>query len=97
YSVAVVLAGLLLVSGLGSGWAARQLRKGRSTARLASFAAFAVAATATLYAFGLRGALSPLLGWPLAARMGVAFAVMAPFTTMGMPFPLEIGRASCRE
>ena len=90
YSVAVVLAGLLLVSGLGSGWAARQLRKGRSTVRLASFAAFAVAATATLYAFGLRGALSPLLGWPLAARMGVAFAVMVPFTTMGMPFPLAL-------
>lgn len=90
YSVAVVLAGLLLVSGLGSGWAARRLRKGSSAARLASFAALGVAATATLYAFGLRGVLSPLLGWPLAARMGVAFAVMLPLTTMGIPFPLAL-------
>jgi len=90
YAVAVVLAGLLLVSGLGSGWAAGCLQKGSSAARLACFAALGVAATAAVYAFGLRAALTPLLGWPLAARIGMAFALMLPLTPMGMPFPLAL-------
>ncbi len=96
YAVAVVLAGLLFVSGLGSGWAARRLRGGNSATRLACLAALAVAAIAIVYAFGLRAALMPLLGWPLAARMGVAFVVMLPLAAMGMPFPLALrylGRA----
>ena len=96
YAVAVVLAGLLLVSGLGSGWAARRLRDGSSATRVACLAALGVAATVILYAFGLRAALVPLLGWPLAARMGVAFVAMLPLVTMGMPFPLalrHLGRA----
>lgn len=95
YAVAVVLAGLLLVSGLGSGWAARRLRQGSPAARLACFAALGVAATVAVYAFGLRAALAPLLAWPLAARMSVAFAVMLPLAAMGMPFPLglrQLGR-----
>ncbi|MBI3670823.1 MAG: SAM-dependent methyltransferase [Acidobacteria bacterium] len=95
YAVAVVLAGLLLVSGLGSCWAARRLQQGSSGARVACFAALGVAATAAAYAFGLRAALTPLLAWPLAARMGVALAVMLPLAAMGMPFPLglrQLGR-----
>src|SRR6266851_3109520 len=90
YAVAVVLAGLLLVSGLGSGWAARRLNEAGSALRMAAWAALAVAATATLYAFGLRGVLLPLLGWPLGARMAVALVVMLPLATMGMPFPLGL-------
>src|ERR1700758_2942652 len=50
YAVAVVLAGLLFVSGLGSAWAARQIRKGVSVTRLACLAAIVVAVTATVYA-----------------------------------------------
>ena len=63
--------------------------------RLACFAAIGVAVAAALYAFALRVALTPLLGWPLAARMAVAFAVMLPLAAMGMPFPLglrQLGR-----
>ncbi len=90
YAVAVVLAGLLLVSGLGSGWAAQRLREGSSATRLACLAALAVGVTAVVYAFGLRAVLNHLLGWPLAARMGIAFAVMLPLAAMGMPFPLAL-------
>ncbi len=90
YAVAVVLAGLLLVSGLGSGWAARLLGQGCSTRRLACWAALAVAGTAIVYAFGLRAAIMPLLPWPLGVRVAVAFAVMLPFAAMGMLFPLGL-------
>ena len=90
YAVAVVLAGLLLVSGFGSGWAARHLRDGSSVARFAYRAALAVAAITIVYAFALRAALMPLLGWPLAGRMGIAFVAMLPLAAMGMLFPLGL-------
>ncbi len=90
YAVAVVLAGLLLVSGLGSGWAARLVAQGYSMSRLASMAALGVAVIAAVYAFGLYPVLRPLLDLPLAARVAVAFAVMLPFATMGMLFPLGL-------
>ena len=90
YAVAVVLAGLLFVSGLGSGWAARRLNDAGSALRMAAWAALAVAAIALAYAFGLRAVLLPLLGWPLGARMAVALVVMLPLATMGMPFPLGL-------
>jgi hypothetical protein len=96
YAVAVVLAGVLLVSGLGSGWAARRVAQGYSTRRLACLAALSVAAVAVIYAFGLRPALMPLLGWPLGVRVAVAFMVMLPLAAMGMLFPLglrQLGRA----
>src|SRR5260370_24252869 len=51
YAVAVVLAGLLFVSGLGSVWAGRQLRKGTLATRLACLAALVVALTAIVSAF----------------------------------------------
>jgi len=90
YAVVVVLAGLLFVSGLGSAWAARQLRKGISATRLGCFAAIAVAVTGTVYALGLHTILTPLLSSPLSARMAVAFTVILPFAAMGMPFPLVL-------
>lgn len=90
YAVAVVLAGLLFLSGLGSAWAAWQLRKGTSLARLAYIATLIVAGTSAVYAFGLYPLLKSLLGWPLSARMMVALAVMLPFVAMGMPFPLVL-------
>lgn len=95
YAVAVVLAGLLLVSGFGSGWAARCPRDGRAVTRLACRAALAVAAIAIVYAFALRAALMPLLGWPLAGRVGVTFVVMLPLATMGMLFPLGLRYVGC--
>jgi hypothetical protein len=48
-----------------------------------------------VYAFGLHALLTPLLSWPLPARMILAFTVMLPLATMGMPFPLvlrQLGR-----
>ncbi len=90
YAVAVVLAGLLFVSGMGSAWVARQVEKGRSVGRLAYLAAIGVVAAAAVYAFGLRTVLTLLLSWPLAARMAVALAVMLPLAAMGMPFPLGL-------
>jgi hypothetical protein len=90
YAVAVVLAGLLFVSGLGSAWAGRQISKGTSATRLACLAAVIVALTATVYAFGLHALLTPLLSWPLPARMVIALAVMLPLAAMGIPFPLGL-------
>jgi spermidine synthase len=90
YTVAVVLAGLLFVSGWGSAWAGRQLRKETSARRLACLAALIVAFVGTIYAFGLHSLLLPLLSWPLLARMVIALAVMLPLASMGMPFPLGL-------
>jgi spermidine synthase len=90
YAVAMVLASLLFVSGLGSAWAARQLPKGTSVTRLACLAAILVAVTVTVYAFGLRAALTPLLSWPLSVRMVLAFTVILPLAAMGIPFPLVL-------
>jgi len=90
YTVAVVLASLLFVSGWGSAWAGRQLRKETSAKRLACLAALIVAFVGTIYAFGLHSLLLPLLSWPLLARMVIALAVMLPLATMGIPFPLGL-------
>jgi hypothetical protein len=90
YAVAVVLAGLLFVSGLGSAFAARQLRKGISATRLASLAAIVVAIAGTVYALGLHTLLTPLLSLPLSTRIAIAFTVILPFAAMGMPFPLVL-------
>ena len=90
YAVSVVLAGLLFVSGMGSAWGARQVEKGRSVGRLACLAAIGVAVAVTVYAFGLRTALTPLLSWPLTARMALSLAVMLPLAAMGIPFPLAL-------
>jgi len=94
-AVAVVLAGLLFFSGLGSAWAGRQLGKGASARQLACWAALVVAFTGGMYSFGLQAVLAPLLNWPLPARMVLAFAAMLPLVAMGMPFPvglLQLGR-----
>lgn len=90
YAVAVVLAGLLFVSGVGSGWAGRKLRQRYSEKSLACSAAFVVAAIAMLYAFGLRPVLMLLIGWPMVAHIAVAFGVMLPLASMGMLFPLGL-------
>jgi spermidine synthase len=90
YAVAVVLAGLLFVSGWGSAWAERQLRKGTSATQLACGAALMVALSGAMYAFGLQALLTPLLSWSLPARMVIAFAVMLPLVAMGVPFPLGL-------
>jgi len=96
FAVAVVLAGLLFFSGSGSAWAGRQLRKGTSATQLACWAALVVALTDAVYAFGLQAVLTPLLSWPLPARMVLAFAVMLPLVAMGVPFPLGLRQLGLR-
>jgi hypothetical protein len=90
YAVAVVLAGLLALSGLGSAWAARCLGRGASAMRLAYLAALIVAGTSAVYALALHPLLTSLLVWPLPARMLVAFVVMLPLAAMGVPFPVVL-------
>ena len=90
YAVAVVLAGLLVFSGLGSAWAAWRLGRGASAMRLAYVAALVVAGTSALYAIALHPLLTSLLAWSLPARMLVAFVVMLPLATMGVPFPVVL-------
>jgi hypothetical protein len=90
YAVAIVLAGLLLVSGLGSRWAGRQVARGRDIRKLALMAAIAVATIAVVYAFALSPLLRLSLEMPLAARIAVALAVMIPLAGMGMLFPLGL-------
>jgi len=96
FAVAVVLAGLLFFSGWGSAWAGRQLRRGTSATQLACWAALVVAFTGAVYAFGLQAVLTPLLSWPLSARMVLAFAVMLPLVAMGVPFPLGLRQLGLR-
>jgi hypothetical protein len=104
YAVAVVLSGLLLLSGLGSAWASmpksaillggrRQARQGPGVV-IALFAALGVAAIALLYAFSLHAVLRPLIGLPLPARVAVAFVAIFPLAAMGIPFPIGLRHIS---
>ena len=90
YAVTVVLAGLLVFSGLGSALAAWWLERGASAMRLACIAALVVAGTSAVYAVALHPLLTSLLAWPLSARMLVAFVVMLPLAAMGVPFPVVL-------
>ena len=90
YAVAVVLAGLLVLSGLGSAWTAWRLGRGASAMRLAYVAALVVAGTSAVYALALHPLLTSLLAWPLPARLFVAFVVMLPLAAMGVPFPVVL-------
>ena len=56
----------------------------------ANHSAIVVAVTGTVYALGLHTILTPLLSWPLSARMAIAFTVILPFAAIGMPFPLVL-------
>jgi hypothetical protein len=99
YAVAVVLAAFLVFAGLGAGASPRLAARlpqdlatrGRVSALEAAVAAIAVLALAYLVA------LAPLTGFlitlPLAAKLPLALAAIAPLAfCMGMPFPLGLAR-----
>lgn len=65
YAVAVVLAGLLFVSGWGSAWAGRQLRKGTSAKRLACLVRTAGRAGASLFQLSQPQTVVDSAGWGL--------------------------------
>ncbi len=84
YAVGFVLSAFLLSAGLGAGLAGRM----SLTAVTGSIVVLALC-----FAPLLTPLLRSLMGLPLAARMGIAFAVAAlPAFFMGMPFPLGLAR-----
>jgi hypothetical protein len=88
YSLSVVLFTMLLSSALGS------LISGRFTAaRSLSLVLTILAVALLLYAVALPSVLAMARGTAIAARIGVAIAVIAPIGfLMGMPFPSGIRR-----
>jgi Spermine/spermidine synthase domain len=85
YSVAVVLAGLLISSGIGS---LSSERLGWTVGKNVAVAAVAIAVIGTTYAFTLDGIFHAMLGLPFVARMlGVALVIAPLGIAMGMLFP----------
>ena len=90
YAIAVVLAGLLVFAGLGAG----------ATERLARLAGrrppIVLAAAGIIVIGGVYLGLLPWVfeaaqGWPTAARLAVALALLGPIGfLLGMPFPLGL-------
>lgn len=92
YSLAVGLFVLLLFSGLGSLWA------GRRAERPAGAGPFlALVGLVVLNALAVPWVLERTVGWPLAARLGMAVGVLAPLAfLMGIPFPTGVRLAGAR-
>ncbi|HKF92946.1 MAG TPA: hypothetical protein VKC52_15875 [Acidimicrobiia bacterium] len=89
YSLTVTLAAILLSTGVGALLSSRyQARAGRAAGVLLS----ALVALDLFYLFGLTPMTDALLGLPFAARVVVAFAVLAPLgVCLGAFMPLGLG------
>jgi hypothetical protein len=89
YSLTVTLASILIFTGVGAYLSARTLqRPGRVTAVLFG----AIVALTVFYQFALPPLTDGLLGWPLAGRILLAFAVLAPLgACLGYFMPLGLG------
>ena len=105
YAIAVVLAGLLVFAGLGAGVVDRIAHLAGATdrlARLAGRAPVAVVAVAVIVVGGAYVGLLPAVfagaqGWPVAARIAVALALLGPIGfLLGMPFPLGLKALGAR-
>ncbi len=84
YAFATVLFGVLVWSGVGS-LASDRIRFSMSTVVLA------VAVLSVIYAFGLPMLFDATLGLPLAGRLALSVALLAPLgIAMGVPFPRAI-------
>ncbi|HEX5010773.1 MAG TPA: hypothetical protein VFY71_10245 [Planctomycetota bacterium] len=95
YAISVVLLTFLLFSGLGAAVAGRSSDPSRTLQR----ALPAVVVLIVLLALGLHPLFEATLRYPLAARLAITVAVLAPAAfIMGMPFPsglrLVSGRAA---
>ncbi len=89
YALVVVLFSLLFFGGLGS-FSTRGVTADRATAQL-SWSIPALVGVSLLNAFAVPLLLNALLPLPLAGRIAVAVALLAPLgVLMGMPFPLGI-------
>ncbi len=89
YSLTVTLASILIFTGVGALLSGRLAHRGQKL--LAPLAGVIVALTA-FYMLALTPITEALLGLPLAARVVVAFVVLAPLgVTLGMFMPLGLG------
>jgi hypothetical protein len=89
YSLTVTLASILIFTGIGAYLSGRTTQSpGRVTAVLIA----AIAALTVFYQFALPPLTEGLLGWPLAGRILLAFAVLAPLgVCLGYFMPLGLG------
>ena len=91
YSLTITLMSLLVFTGLGALISQRVKQRERAIPRLL----IAVAALCVFYLFGLVPMTNALLGIPLALRIIIAFAVMAPLgLCLGMFMPIGLGEIS---
>jgi spermidine synthase len=89
YSVAVLLCGFLLFSGLGSRFAARLTGGGHPRAALGAVAA--LGAIALLYLWLLPTLLGEMIAFADTAKVALSLLLVAPLAfCMGMPFPLGL-------
>jgi hypothetical protein len=85
YTLAVVLASLLMFGGIGSYAVARFSSPSRPRFRLIILAVLTVI---VVTAYGTHSIFSATLGWSLASRIAVAILMIAPLGIfLGMPFP----------
>lgn len=94
YAAAVVLASFLISAGAGS--AVAQRFAGSLRGRLAvRYAVLGIALLVGVYLLVLDSTTAAAGNWPLAARVGLAIALIAPLGfCMGMPFPLGLAAIS---
>ena len=92
YSLSVTLASVLIFTGIGAYLSSRLVdRIQRTLVPLAGV----IALLTVFYLFALPAITEALLGWPLFARIAVAFVVLAPLgVTLGVMMPLGLGAIS---
>lgn len=92
YSLSVTLASVLIFTGIGAFLSSRLVDRIR---RLLVPLAGVIAVLTVFYLFALPAITDALLSWPLFARIGVAFIVLAPLgVTLGLMMPLGLGAIS---
>jgi hypothetical protein len=95
YSVTSVLFAILLFSGLGAAWSDRRAGPLRGVLRPALWG---LPIALALLTFAVPPVLRGLIGLPLAARLAIAIAIVAPVGfLMGMPFPTGIRAIAATE
>ena len=95
FSVAVVVAGMLVFSGVGSFVSQRFALTKVGYQAVLAIVAIAVAGFASLYLFGAAFILELFAGLPIELRLTCAVALLSPLAfLMGLPFPLGIRRLS---
>ena len=88
-ALALVLATFLIAAGAGSAWTTRVTDEEARPCVI--IAVCGIALLGSLYSAIFDPLLAALAGWPIAARAGAAFLLLAPLAfLMGTPFPLAM-------